>query len=151
MRKSRALNILAIAVVAAVVSLAANQVAAFTKLRAPAGSKVGLAFIDPVDTGKIKPGNKVRFRIDANTKIQGRIVIHKGTRITGTVTRAGHRFLLRSGWVVISGLTAHTVDNKVVALNDVRVKAPLFHRDIRVRPGTHVRTTTKKDVTVAIQ
>ena len=151
MRKSRVLSILASVVAAAVLSLVVEQVAALTKIVTPAGSKVGLAFIDPVDTGKIKPGNKIRFRTDANTKVHGRIVIRRGTRLTGTVTKVGHRFLLRSGYAIIGRLTVTTVDNKVVSLNDVRVRAPLFHRDIRVRPGTHMRTTTKKDVTVAVQ
>ncbi|HEX2680970.1 MAG TPA: hypothetical protein VHQ03_06720 [Candidatus Dormibacteraeota bacterium] len=145
------MSVIAIVLAVAVLSLAADRVTALTKLIAPAGSKVGLAFLDPVDTGKVKPGNKIRFRTDANTKVKGRIVIRKGTRLTGTVTKAGHRFLLRSGYVTISNLAVTTVDGKVVGLNDVRVKAPLFHRDIRVKPGTHMRTTTKKDVAIVVQ
>lgn len=151
MSKSRAVSLMAIVLAVAVLSLAADRVTALTKLIVPAGAKVGLAFLDAVDTGKIKPGNKIRFRTDANTKVRGRIVIRKGTRLTGTVTKAGHRFLLRSGYVIISHLAVTTVDNKVVSLNDVRVRAPLFHRDIRVKPGAHMKTTTKKDVTVVVQ
>lgn len=142
---------MAIVLAAAVLSLAADRVAALTKLVTPAGSKVGIAFLDPVDTGKVKPGSKIRFRTDANTKVKGRIVIRRGTRLTGTVTKVGHRFLLRSGYAIIGHLAVTTVDNKVVSLNDVRVRAPLFHRDIRVKPGTHMKTTTKKDVMVVVQ
>ncbi len=150
MTKSRAVGMMAIVLAAAMLSLAADRVTALTKFFTPAGTKVGLAFLDPVDTSKVKPGNHIRFRIDANTKIKGRIVIHKGGRLTGTVTKVGHRFLLRSGYVTISRLAVTTVDGRTVSLNDVRVKAPLFHRDIRVRPGTHVKDTTKKDVTVVV-
>ncbi len=141
---------IAIVLAAAVLSLAADRVVAMTKLMTPAGTKVGLALIDPVDTSKIKPGTKIRFRVDVNTKVKGRIVIRKGTRLTGTVTAAGHRFLLQSGYVTIGRLAVVTVDRRVVGLNDVSVRAPLFHRDIRVRPGTHMRTTTKKDVTIVL-
>ena len=150
MSKRAAVSVMAIVLAAAVLSLAAARVTALTALVTPAGTKVGLAFIDPVDTSKIKPGAKVRFRVDANTKVKGRVVIRKGTTLTGVVNRVGHPFLLHAGYANISRLTVITVDGKTVGLNDVRVRARLFHGDIRVRPGTHTRTTTKKDVTIKI-
>jgi hypothetical protein len=135
----------------AVLSLAAARVTALTSLLAPAGTKVGLTFLDPVDTAKVKPGDKVHFRVDANTMVKGHVVIRKGISLTGTVKSVGHPFILHAGYAIITHLAVATVDKKTVDLNDVRVRARLFGGDIRVRPGTHTKASTKKDVTIKAQ
>jgi hypothetical protein len=148
MTKNRTLSVLAIVLAVAVPSFAAARVTALTSIATPAGTKVGLTFLDPVDTSKVKPGYKVRFRVDANTMVKGHIVIRKGTKLTGTVATVGHPFLRHAGYANISHLAVVSVDKKTLGLNDVRVGASLFHGDIKVRPGTHTKTSTKKNVTI---
>jgi hypothetical protein len=148
MRKNRSLSVLAIVLALAVPSFAAARGTPLTSILTPAGTKVGLTFLDSVDTSKVKPGYKVRFRVDANTTVKGHIVIRKGTKLTGTVASVGHPFLRHAGYANISRLAVVSVDKKTVGLTDIRVGAPIFHGDIRVRPGTHTKASTKKNVTI---
>ena len=152
MSKTPVLSGLAIVLAAAVLSWAIAPVAALTALLTPAGTKVGLAFLDQVDTGKNKNGDKVRFMVDANVMVRGAIVIQKATPVTGTITAVGHPFPQNSGYATIGLLTVTAVDqHTTVMLNDVRISAPLFGGDARVRPGTHTATTTKKDVVISVK
>ncbi|HEX4835920.1 MAG TPA: hypothetical protein VFW01_06260 [bacterium] len=150
MSKSPVLRVTAIVLAAAVLSFMATPVTgALMSIVTPAGTKVGLAFLDQVDTGKTKSGDIVHFRVDANVVVKGHIVINKGTALTGTVNAVGHPFPQNAGFANIGSLSVPAVDKKVVSLNDVRISAPMFGGDIRIRPGTHTETTTKQDVTIA--
>jgi hypothetical protein len=142
---------LAIVLAAAVLSFMTVSATAQMALLAPAGTKVGLAFLDQVDTGKTKNGDKVRFIVDANVMVKGHVVIRKGTTLEGTVNAVGHPFPQNSGYANISLLAVPAVDKRTVGLNDVRISAPLFGGDVRVRPGTHTVTTTKKDVVISVK
>jgi hypothetical protein len=93
----------------------------------------------------------VKLIVDSNVMVKGYVVIKKGTTLMGTVSQIGHPFPQNSGFANISLLAVPAVDKKVVELNDIRVSAPMFGGDIRVRPGTHTETTTKKDVTIAVK
>jgi hypothetical protein len=146
--RNAAVSVTSIILAVAVLSFAAAPVSALASIMARAGTKVGLTFLDPVDTAKVKPGDRVRFRVDANTTVQGHVVIRKGSTLTGSVKAVGHPFILHAGYAIITHLAVTTVDKKTVELSDVRVRARLFSGDIRVRPGTHTKATTKKDVTV---
>ncbi len=151
MSRNVAVSVTSIILALAVLSFAAVRVTALSSIMAPAGTKVGLTFLDPVDTAKVKPGDKVHFRVDANTTVKGHVVIRKGSTLTGTVKSVGHPFILHAGYAIITHLAVPTVDKKTVDLNDVRVRARLFSGDIRVRPGTHTKASTKKDVTIKAQ
>lgn len=153
MSKTLVIRLLAVTLTAAVLSFAAAPVtAAMTMLLAPAGTKVGLSFLDPLDTGKAKAGDKVRFIVDHPVMVKGHVVIKKGTTLEGTVNAVGHPFPQNSGYANIGSLTVTAVDDKsIVTLNDVHVSAPLFGGDIRVKPGTHTITTTKKDAYVSVK
>jgi hypothetical protein len=144
---------LAVMLAVAVLSFAAAPVTgAMTMLLTPAGTKVGLAFLDPIDTGKAKNGDKVRFIVDHPVMVKGHVVIQKGATLEGTVNAIGHPFPQNSGFANIGSLTVTAVDAKsIVTLNDVHVSAPLFGGDIRVKPGTHTVTTTKKDAYVSVK
>lgn len=144
---------LAVMLAVAVLSFAAAPVTgAMTMLLTPAGTKVGLSFLDPVDTGKAKAGDKVRFIVDHPVMVKGHVVIQKGATLEGTVNAIGHPFPQNSGYANIGSLTVTAVDDKsIVTLNDVHVSAPLFGGDIRVKPGTHTVTTTRKDAYVSVK
>lgn len=148
--KTPVLSITAIVLAIAVLSFVAAPVTgALMSIMTPAGTKVGLAFLDQVDTGKTKSGDTVHFRVDANVVVKGHIVIGKGIALTGTINAVGHPFPQNAGFANISSLVVTAVDKKIVGLNDIRISAPLFGGDIRIRPGTHTVTTTKQDVTIA--
>jgi hypothetical protein len=116
----------------------------------PAGTKVGLTYLDPVDTAKAAPGDKVHFNVAADVIVNGYVVIKSGTPLTGTVNKAGHPFPQNAGYANISDLTVSAVDKKTVALKDVRVSAAYFHGNIRVAVGSLVTTGTTADATVRV-
>ncbi len=148
--KTTLLSGMAIVLAAAVVSFMTAPATALPLL-APAGTRVGLSFLDQVDTGKTKNGDKVRFIVDANVMVRGHVVIRKGTTLMGTVNAVGHPFPQNSGYANISLLAVTAVDKRIVGRNDIRISAPLFGGDVRVRPGTHTVTTTKRDVVISVK
>jgi hypothetical protein len=148
MFKRPLLNVMAIALAAAMLSFVVGSVAAATLIMAPAGTKVGLKFVDPVDTAKAASGERVHFKVIDNVIVKGHILIKRGTELMGTINAVGHPFPQNAGFANIGSLFVTTVDRKRVALNDVRVSAPLLGGDIRVKPGTYVTTTTKANVSV---
>ena len=148
MSKSPIRRGIAIALAATALSFMVTPVAAKTSVLTPAGTKVGLAFLDPVDTAKAKSGSTVHFQVATDVVVDKHIVIKKGTTLAGTIKTVGHPFPQNAGFADISLLAVSTVDRKMVNLNDVRVSAPLLGGDIRVPAGTVVTTSTKADVMI---
>src|SRR5215472_12502502 len=88
----------AIAAIAAAAVLSATvPVSGAVMILTPAGTKVGLTYLDPVDTAKTTPGDKVHFKIAADVIVNGYVVIKSGTLLTGTVSKAGHPFPQNAG------------------------------------------------------
>ena len=137
-------------VVAAAILSAAVPVSGAVMILTPAGTRVGLKYLDPVDTAKTTPGDKVHFKVAADVIVNGYVVIRSGTLLTGTVNKAGHPFPQNAGFANISGLTVTTVDKKSLTLKDVRVSAPYFHGNIRISAGALVTTGTIADASVRV-
>lgn len=152
MSKTPVPHAMAVVLTVAVLSLTlmAASIAAATSVFTPAGTKVGLTFLDPVDTAKAASGNKVHFKVAEDVIVNRQIVIKKGTTLVGTINEVGHPFPQNAGFANISFLTVTAVDKKTVDLTDVRVSAPLFGGNIQVRVGTFVTTSTKTDVTINV-
>jgi hypothetical protein len=144
------LSAMAVVVAAALLSLVTAPVSGAVMILAPAGTKVGLTYLDPVDTAKTTPGNSVRFKVAADVVVNGYVVIKHGTPLTGTVNKTGHPFPQNAGFANISGLAVIAVDKKTVTLNDIRVSAAYFHDNIRVPVGALVTTGTRADATVRV-
>lgn len=149
MSKSPVFCAIAVVVAAAVLS-ATVPVSGAVMILTPAGTKVGLKYLDPVDTAKTAPGDKVHFKVAADVIVNGYVVIKSGTVLAGTVSKAGHPFPQNAGFATISGLTVNAVDKKTVALKDVRVSAAYFHGNVRVAAGSLVTTGTTADATVRV-
>ncbi|HLW49208.1 MAG TPA: hypothetical protein VKW09_15775 [bacterium] len=132
----------------ALLSFAAATVSAAVTVLAPAGTKVALKYIEPLDTATIKPGERIHFRIAADVLVDGRVVIKRSTPLAGTVNKVGHESVLNSGFANISELAVMAVDKKHVLLKDVRVSAKIFGGNKRVPAGALVTTGTMKDITI---
>ncbi len=159
MSKNPGFSVLAMMLAAAMLSLVVGPVAAttsvppavLTSVHMPAGTKVALRFLDPVDTAKAASGDKVHFKVVEDVIVSEHVVIKKGAMLTGTVNEAGHPFPQNAGYANISSLAVTAVDKKTaVALTDVRVSAPLLGGNIQVPAGTFVTTNTKADVEVKV-
>ena len=150
MSKTPALSVMAIVVALALVSLVAAPVVAATPILTPKGTKVGIKFVDQVDTAKAATGAMVHFKVIEDVIVDQHVVIKKGTVLTGTINQVGHPFPQNAGFANIGHLAVTAVDKGMVPLNDVRVSAPLLGGDIRVKPGTYVTTTTSTDVTIKV-
>lgn len=148
---SRSLVFCAIAaVVAAAVFSVTVPVSGAVTILAPAGTKVGLKYLDPVDTAKAAPGDKVHFKVAADVIVNGYVVIKSGTLLVGTVSKAGHPFPQNAGFANIGRLAVNAVDKKAVVLKDVRVSAAYFHGNVKVPAGSIVTTGTTTDTTVRV-
>jgi hypothetical protein len=144
------LKVMALVVALAILSFAAATVSAAVTVLTPAGTKVALKFIDPVDTATIKPGEPVHFHVAADVLVNGKVVIRMSTPVTGTVNKVGHESVLNAGFANISNLAVIAVDMKTVPLKDVRVSARIFGGDKRVHVGQIVTTGTMKDATIRV-
>jgi hypothetical protein len=143
-------RIMAIVLATAALSVAAAPVAGALVILTPAGTKVALALLDPVDTAQAATGDVVRFRVAADVVVNGRVVIRSGTRLVGTVDKVGHPFPQNAGFANIGALAVRAVDKRIVRLHDVRVSAPLLGGNIRLQPGALLATSTMTDVTVRV-
>lgn len=143
-------SVIAIVLAGAVLSFVAAPVSGAMVILTPAGTKVGLTFLNPVDTAQTASGDNVHFKVAADVIVNGHVVIKNGTTLTGTVNQVGHPFPQNAGFANISALAVTAVDKKTVRLQDVRVSAPFFAGNIRVPAGTLVTTSTSADVTIRI-
>jgi hypothetical protein len=144
------LKIMALVVALAILSFAAATVSAAVTVLTPAGTKVALKFVDPVDTATVKQGEPVHFHVAADVLVNGKVVIKMSTPVTGTVNKVGHESVLNSGFANITNLAVIAVDMKTVRLKDVRVSARVFGGNKRVHPGQLVATGTMKDITIRV-
>jgi hypothetical protein len=144
-------SLMALVLAAAVLSFVAIPVIAATQILTPAGTKVALKFVDPVDTAKAVRGDVVHFRVAADVIANGHTVIKAGTGVAGSVIAVGHPFPQNAGFATISSLAVRAIDHKTsVPLKDVRVSAPMFGGNKRVPAGSLTTTTTKTDVVIRI-
>ena len=150
MSRTSLFKAMALVVAFALPSCAVVSVSAAVTVLTPAGTKVALKYMEPVDTATIKPGESVRFHVAADVLVSGRVVIKRSTLVTGTVSRVGHESVLNAGFANISHLTALAVDFRHVPLQDVRVSAKIFGGNKHVPAGTLVTTGTMKDTTVIV-
>lgn len=150
MSRDSLLKVMALVAVFALLPLAAATVSAAVTVLTPAGTKVALKFMDPVDTATIKPGEQVHFHVAADVLANGRVVIKMSTPLTGTVTKVGHESVLNAGFANIGDLTVITVDRNHVSLKDIRIGTHMFGGNKRVRAGSLVTTGTTTNVTIRV-
>jgi hypothetical protein len=144
------LSAMAVLVATMLLWLVTTPVSGAVMILTPAGTKVGLTYLDPVDTVKTTPGDSVRFKVAADVVVNGYVVIKHGTLLKGTINKAGHPFPQNAGFANITGLAVTAVDKKTVTLNDIRVSAAYFHGNIRVPAGALVTIGTRVDATVRV-
>jgi hypothetical protein len=88
----------------------------------PPGTRVALAFVTPVDSGKITAGTRVHFTVAADVLGGRYAIIRAGTPVTGTVTKVTRPGMFgASSEIVIGFLSAMAVDHKPIALKDLVV------------------------------
>lgn len=122
MRIRLGLRLALLLVAAGLAAVPAAPVSAGTLVWVPAGTKVGLQFLTPVDSGAIAIGAKVPFKVVAPVVGAGHVVIRTGTRVTGTVTEVTKPGAFgASSKVVIGFLSAAGADGKLIKLQDVIV------------------------------
>ncbi len=98
----------------------AHAVGAATLVWVPAGTRVGLEFLTPVDSGQVTAGTKVHFKVIADVIGARHVIIRAGTPVTGTVTKVTKPGMFgASSEVVISFLAANAVDGRPIKLRDV--------------------------------
>ncbi len=67
---------------------AAQQTADEEASAVKAGTKIDAELASSIDAKTAKPGDRVEARVLKNVKQKGRVVVHKGDRLLGTVTQA---------------------------------------------------------------
>ncbi len=93
---------------------------AATQVFVPAGTKVGLQFVTPVDSGKIATGAKVRFRVLQSVLGGRHVVIRAGGPVIGIVTEVTKPGIFgRSARVVVGSLSVLAVDGRPLPLRDI--------------------------------
>ncbi len=93
-----------------------------TDVWVPAGTRVALAFITPVDSGVITTGAKVRLKVSADV-VGGRfVIVRAGTPVVGTVTKVTQPGIFGASSEVVIGFIAVTaVDGRPISLQDVTI------------------------------
>jgi hypothetical protein len=96
--------------------------AAGTSVYMPAGTKVGFEFIDPLDTGTAKVGQKVRLKVVADVVVNRHVVIEKNAPLTGVVTYAQNKGAFgQPSRATLGHLAVIAVDKKPVSIHDIVV------------------------------
>jgi len=122
MRNSLIMRIALVLVAASLVALPQAPASAATLIYVPAGTKVGLQFVTPVDSGEIATGSKVNFKVIADVLGARHVIIRAGTPVTGMVTQVTKPGMFgASSKVVIGFLAANAVDGRPIKLTDVIV------------------------------
>jgi len=122
MRNGMIVRIALVLVVTSLAALPATPAPAATLVWVPAGTKVGLEFTVPVDSGAIAAGAKVNFRVIADVIGARHVVIRAGTPVTGTVTEVTKPGAFGAdSKVVIGSLTLRAVDGRPIRLRDIIV------------------------------
>lgn len=112
---------------AAIVPLVASLISgppaeARTVVWVPAGTRVGLAFVTPVDSGTAAPGTRVALRVVADVVGGRHVVIRAATPVGGTVTQVTKPGMFgASSRVVIGALRVRAVDGRLIPLHDLVV------------------------------
>ena len=95
---------------------------AATPVYVAAGTKVGLEFVDPVDTGTARVGQRIRLKIVGDVIVNRHVVIRKGAPLTGIVTFAQNTGAFgQPSRATLGHLAVIAVDNKPVAINDAKI------------------------------
>ena len=96
--------------------------AAATDVWVPAGTRVALTFVTPVDSDVVIPGAEVRFKVSADV-VGGRyVIIRAGTPVGGTVTKVTKPGMFGASSEVVIGFIAVTaVDGRPISLQDVTI------------------------------
>jgi len=96
--------------------------AAATPVYVAAGTKVGLEFVDPVDTGTAKVGQKVRLKVVADVIVSRHVVIRKGAALTGIVVYAQNKGAFgKPSKATLGHLAVIAVDKKPVPIREVSI------------------------------
>lgn len=110
-----------------------------TQIWVPAGTKVPLAFVTPVDSGKITSGTRVHFKVAANVLGGRHVILRAGTPASGTVTQVTKPGAFgASSKVVIGVIRTTAVDGGPVALKDVIVSKATVSNSRAGAAGTSV-------------
>jgi hypothetical protein len=93
-----------------------------TDVWVPAGTRVALTFVTPVDSAAVSTGAKVRFKVSADV-VGGRyVIIRAGRPVMGTVTKATQPGIFGASSEVVVGFLAVTaVDGRPISLQDVTI------------------------------
>lgn len=122
MQKSAGLRAAALIFAAAALAVPATPVSAATAVWVPAGTKVGVQFLNTVASDKIASGAKVHFRTAADVMQNRHVVIRSGAPAVGTVTEVQRPGPFgQDAKVVIGFITTNGVDGKPIKLTDIVV------------------------------
>jgi hypothetical protein len=89
----------------------------------PAGTRVPLEFLTPVDTGQHRQGDRVEFRVAQNVLVGRQIVIRQGAEGSGVITWvAGPGIFGQNARATVSFIQVMAVDNKPIKLTPLELK-----------------------------
>ncbi len=126
-------------VAAAMLSVSVAAVSAAASVWVPAGTQVGLQFLDTVASDKIQTGAKIRFRIAADVVQSRKVVIRSGAAAAGTVTQVQKPGAFgQDASVVIGRIAVNGVDGRPIRLSDVVVSKATLSKSRAGAAGTSV-------------
>ncbi len=122
MRGSSVLRMTVSFVVAGLVAPPAAPAGTATDVWVPAGTRVALTFVTPVDSEAVATGAQIHFKVSADV-VGGRyVIVRAGTPVVGTVTKVTKPGMFGAGSEVVIGFIAvSAVDGRPISLQDVTV------------------------------
>jgi hypothetical protein len=128
MQSKRLVALLAVAMTAIFVAVPEGPAGAAATM-VPIGTQVGLQFRTPVNSSTIAAGTPINFRVLSDVVSGGRIVIRRGSRASGVVTRVTKPGMFgTNAKVVIGSMTATAVDGSRIPLRDVVVSKEMISK-----------------------
>lgn len=113
--------VVAIAAIALLVA-AGVPVQGATPVKVPAGTKVLLKFLTPVDSAKAKEGDTIKFEVAVDTLLDRTVVFRQGTAGQGIVTDVSPPGIFgKNARVHIAYIQVNAVDGKPVRLSPLDV------------------------------
>lgn len=111
-----------VAVLAIAILFAGTIPATAQSMMVPAGTKILLKFLTPVDSATIKEGAEIKFSVAADVLISRTAIFQTGTPAMGIVTDVSHPGIFgKNARVHISHIQVNAVDGKPVTVSPLDV------------------------------
>jgi hypothetical protein len=116
----------------------------------PAGTLVLLETSESLDASRLTIGQLIQFKVKADVRIDGEVVISTGAMATGRVKRLKNGSFNTPGSIFIEVTSVQSIDGQQVSLNGTEQELKGYYpgEAAKVNLGTAISATVTNDTTI---